>query len=302
MVKSYRIKNFKQFKNFIENFGPVNETAKSLKVPHSQISNIINKNTRPNSNTLLKIVTNSGKNLKEIGIEEYDLPKSTTRLKILLDENEMRQIDLVNKFNDRKELGITKSVISNWYNGNKEPTLSIIKAVAEYFNVHYLYLLGEINTKNITNQQIQDFLNINENAIENIKFSVNCNIYGDKIHKELKDTFGLSYIDIIDFIVSDKQLLDIFYLEAYRVLLYETDSNYKENFDELFNTTEINVNYFNEIDPRLVLDGMVTASTPYLTSQKLHSESILKEKIGRMFDNYTNNLLKKYEQNKNSDI
>ena len=302
MDKSYRIKNFEQFKNFIENFGPVNETAKSLKVSHSQISNIINGGTKPNSNTLFKIVTNSGKNPKEIGIEEYDLPKSTTRLKILLDENEMKQIDLVNIFEDRKELGISKPVISNWYNGTKEPTLNIIKTVAEYFNVHYLYLLGEINTKNVTNQQIQDFLNINEDTIENIKFSVNCNIYGDELHKELKDTFGLSYIDIIDFIVSDKQLLNIFYLEAFRVLLYETDGNYRENYDEFFNTAEINVNNFSEIDSRLIFGGMVTHSTPYRISQKLHSESILKEKIGRMFDNYINKLLKKYEQNKNSDI
>ncbi len=58
------------------------------------------------------------------------------RLRELRKEKEMGQVELAG------ELHVSKSIISLWENGLREPTLSYLIAIADYFEVTVDYLVG----------------------------------------------------------------------------------------------------------------------------------------------------------------
>ncbi len=62
--------------------------------------------------------------------------KFAERLKYLRNEKGIGQVPLAN------QLGVSKSTISLWENGLREPTLSNIIAIAEFFQVSTDYLTG----------------------------------------------------------------------------------------------------------------------------------------------------------------
>lgn len=67
------------------------------------------------------------------------------RLKELRKENNMTQSDL------GKILGVGKTTISMYENGNSTPNDEIKLKIAEYFNISLDYLLGKSDIKNYTN-------------------------------------------------------------------------------------------------------------------------------------------------------
>lgn len=67
------------------------------------------------------------------------------RLKELRKENNMTQSDL------GKILGVGKTTISMYENGNSTPNDEIKLKIAEYFNISLDYLLGKSEIKNYTN-------------------------------------------------------------------------------------------------------------------------------------------------------
>lgn len=62
--------------------------------------------------------------------------KFADRLRELRQENGIGQIDLAKKIN------VSKGIISLWENGLREPTMSNLIALAEYFGVTLDYLVG----------------------------------------------------------------------------------------------------------------------------------------------------------------
>lgn len=62
--------------------------------------------------------------------------KFAERLKQLRSENNVGQIQLSQK------IGVSKGVISLWENGLREPKLSNLVLLANYFNVSIDYLVG----------------------------------------------------------------------------------------------------------------------------------------------------------------
>ena len=58
------------------------------------------------------------------------------RLKELRKENNLTIVDLAEK------IGFSKSIISYWENGKKEPTLSAIESLSYFFGVDSDYLIG----------------------------------------------------------------------------------------------------------------------------------------------------------------
>lgn len=60
-------------------------------------------------------------------------------LKILRNEKKLGQVALA------KALKVSKGIISLWENGLREPSMSSLIAVADYFNVSVDYLLGREN-------------------------------------------------------------------------------------------------------------------------------------------------------------
>ncbi len=58
------------------------------------------------------------------------------RLKYLRNEKELGQVELAHK------LGVSKCIISYWENGLREPTMSNLIAIADFFHVSIDYLVG----------------------------------------------------------------------------------------------------------------------------------------------------------------
>lgn len=62
--------------------------------------------------------------------------KFKENLKFLRQEKNLGQIELA------KVLGVSKGIISLWENGLREPTLSNLIAISNYFHVSIDYLVG----------------------------------------------------------------------------------------------------------------------------------------------------------------
>ena len=62
--------------------------------------------------------------------------KFSDNLKTLRIESNIGQVELA------KQLGVSKGVISLWENGLREPSMSSLVAIANYFNVSIDYLVG----------------------------------------------------------------------------------------------------------------------------------------------------------------
>lgn len=58
------------------------------------------------------------------------------RLRDLRQEKNIGQVELAAK------IGVSKGIISLWEQGKREPTLSSLVAIADYFNVTIDYLIG----------------------------------------------------------------------------------------------------------------------------------------------------------------
>ena len=68
-------------------------------------------------------------------MEEYKIAFKNN-LKSLRIEAKLGQIELA------KELGVSKGIISLWENGLREPNLSSLVLIANYFNISIDYLIG----------------------------------------------------------------------------------------------------------------------------------------------------------------
>ncbi len=58
------------------------------------------------------------------------------RLRDLRQEKNIGQVELATK------IGVSKGIISLWEQGKREPTLSSLVAIADFFNVTIDYLIG----------------------------------------------------------------------------------------------------------------------------------------------------------------
>lgn len=58
------------------------------------------------------------------------------RLKELRQEKNIGQVELAAK------IGVSKGIISLWEQGKREPTLSSLVSIADYFNITIDYLIG----------------------------------------------------------------------------------------------------------------------------------------------------------------
>lgn len=302
MEKSFEIENYSKFKIAIEKIierCSIRELERKAELSHGTLNKLLNSEEyKMSSNNIEKILNEIIKELhvspEEVGIKVTSRTKFSIRLETLLKENNMTQKKLA------EELEVRESTISNWINGRNEPTLTLVKEMAQRFNVHYLYLLGEIDTKNVFNSTINEMFGLSEDAIDNIAFCVNANIYGKKQHDIIYQDFGFRYTDIVDFVVSNLQFLDKFYLEAVRTMIYHT-TGLRNNFDEFFNTVELD--FTDEEVKELNQEQHISSvfSTPYRVNIETCSKAVLCEEINKMFDDFIDKRLKEMQNKKRED-
>ncbi len=58
------------------------------------------------------------------------------RIKELMKENDLNQVKLANK------VGVKQNTISSWLSGKKEPSITSLWLLADYFNIDIDYLVG----------------------------------------------------------------------------------------------------------------------------------------------------------------
>ena len=74
---------------------------------------------------------------------DFNVEVFSYRLTVLLDESNMKQIDLA------KKVGTSNVTICRYLNGERIPRLDVVSRIANVFNVSLDYLLGLTNDKNI---------------------------------------------------------------------------------------------------------------------------------------------------------
>lgn len=291
MEKNLKIKNHSTLKDFIEKQlknSSIRNLETQIGLSHGILNKLLNKsNYNMRSDNLWKIVNYFKCPPNDIGIEELETTLFSIRLRELIEEKNLKHKDIVNVFET------TETTFSKWIYGETEPTITQVKKGAKYFNVHYLYLLGEINTRNVYDSTVNDILGLKDETINYIKYCYNNKIYGTKQHKAILENFGFDYIDIVDFVASDIQFFDVFYLEAIRVMEYYSSPNFNYDFNNLFNTLELEPT---ESDITLATSEY---PTPYNVSVETFTKAILCEKVKKMFDIFIDKKMKEKGINRN---
>lgn len=290
MEKSFEIKNHTTFKASIEKLlenTSITKLEQKSGLSKGCLNKYLNgKSKKLSSENIEKILTAFNWNPNDVGVKVIPKTKFSIRLETLLKENNIAQKTLAT------DLGVATGTVSSWINGRNEPTLTLAKEIAKKFNVHYLYLLGEIDTRTVYNSTINEMIGLQDETINNISVCYNMNIYGKNQHDNIYKDFGFRYIDIVDFVASNLQFFNIFYLEAARVMTYYAGGNFRSDFNKLFNTVEL------ELTPdELGIDenvnfGASDYPTPYNVSIETCSKAILCEKLKRMFDEFIDKKLK----------
>lgn len=292
MSESFIIENKKQWKEIIIYKLTPYEIEKATGVSHSVIYNSCKENTNPKSNTIEKIVKyakSKGYTLEELGVREIEsqkLPLYATRIKELRKDSTLTQEQLAKKVNVKD-----KSVVCNWERGNSEPTMGNYNKLAEIFGVSTLYLKGETKIAKPDNEVICTTLGINENTSNVLKEEKNIPQYGKNTKSFIKEKFGFDYTDINNFIIKDKELKNIFYLEACNVLRYYTSDIYKSEFEELFNELDVDLTAEELGIDKNLLFGTTQIPTPYKKTIGTIAKTVLQIKIGRMFDEFIDEMI-----------
>ena len=266
--------------------------ANDLGVSIDTVEEWLNHEVRPSTFNLELAVQVYKLNPEECGLtltdentikEENNIQKGrfAQRLKDLLAEKNMKQVDLANALNE------TTSKISKWCNGKNVPKPDCLEQIANFFNVSTSYLKCETNIRHADNELFYENLGTTDSTINNLKEIKNRNMYGKTAQKDIKDNLFFDHQDIINFINSDKEFFDVLYLEVYRVLEYYDDIYYKGKFDELFN--EITFDLTGEdfgIEKDAFFYTCNDSPTPYIVKIETIAKCIICKKLEQMFDKY----------------
>ena len=85
---------------------------------------------------------------------DFNVEVFSYRLTVLLDESNMKQIDLA------KKIGTSNVTICRYLNGERIPRLDVVSRIANVFNVSLDYLLGLTNDKNIKKTKDNSDINL----------------------------------------------------------------------------------------------------------------------------------------------
>lgn len=132
------------------------------------------------------------------------------RLKQLMKENNLKQIDIINKckpvcerYSKRfgKNIQITKSDLSQWISGIYEPSQTKLMILAEALNTNEVWLIG-YDVPNVTRDQLDDFFT-KRKEMETLAFLLKQKGLLDENEELSEETFNR----VIEFIKANKNFL-----------------------------------------------------------------------------------------------
>ena len=258
-------------KNMAENVGVAKKTVK----------NWINGSVTNSSKCIQKLLKEYNLAFEDLGVEEIKLLEFAKRLDLLKEEK---------KWNNKKLatiLGVSSSTISEWLKGNKIPSIKDMINYADKLNVHYLYLLGVIEERQPTYSVINKLIGIDEKTSIALLEYKNMSQYGKELRKEIEQSCGFTYREIVQDVIQNTQFIDALYFELYRILMYKL-TNYEESFDEFFNTIEL--------DLSAEESGIDSDSNiPAPMNNRIKQEEVSKLIVSKKLDNLIDSLVKKYK-------
>ena len=302
-LNKWIIKDYNKFKNKLKELGSFEDIASNLGYSDETIRNWYYYRASINSDAISRILKEYNIENGELGVElvdekEYNIEIFKIRLKELIDEKKIKKINLAVAIN------VDKSNITNWLNKDNKrlPPSDKLQELANYFDVTISYLLGNTDNKSADNEIIGKRLGMSDESIAVREEIKNTTVYGKKFEKEIKNVFGFNHTDVSNYISSNIGLVDVFYGEALKVLSYYNGGNFKNSFDSLFNEMEVDLTenelLGNDNDKDYI---PMEISTPYRVTIETMTKAILQKKIGIMFDEFIDEVVKKKQISKYND-
>ena len=303
ILNKWIVEDYNKFRNKLKELGSFGDIASKLGYSDETIRNWYYYRAIIGSDAISRILKEYNVEKEELGVElvneeEYNTKIFKGRLKELLDEKEMKNIDLATAIN------VDKSNITNWLNKDNTilPQNDRLQKLADYFDVSVSYLLGNTDNKKADNEIIGKRLGMDDKSIAVREEIKNTTVYGKKFEEEVKSIYGFNHSDISNYLTSDIGLVDVFYGEALKVLSYYSGGKFKNSFDSLFNEMEVDLTenelLGNDNDKDYI---PMEISTPYRVTIETMAKAILQKKIGIMFDEFIDEAVKKKQISKYND-
>ena len=273
----YVITNRKKFKEMLLKQGTYEQIAENLNFSDSYILKILSGEVNVSSKVINQIVEKYKLSYQDIGAEKVSIV-FCKRINLLKEEKN-EEISTISS-----EISRPKSTVYGWFNGDSFPNMGDIKELADHFKVSISYLLGETDVRYADNEAINEELGIDDKSIATYKEIKNSHFYGSENDKQIKKNFGFTYIDISNYIASNRDFVYAFFNEANRVLEYNSDFNYYEKFNDLLNRYEIDADIEANVESGTY--GEMQLNTPYKVDVTDVAKQVLHRIIDDMFDKF----------------
>lgn len=302
-LNKFIINNSEKFRKKLKELGTPQRIQEITKIDEYKIERWLRNDILPTTDDIKDILNSFNLKPEELGAtitneDEYFKKIFRQRLKELKKEKDVSQTKIA------RDNGFSNSTVNYWFNDEKGtiPKGLKLQKLAQYFGISVSYLRGETDNRNANNEIIGARLGMDDKSIAVREEIKNTTVYGKKSEKEIKNTFGFNPTDVSNYISSNIGLVDVFYGEALKVLLYYTNANYREEFDSLFNEMEVDLTenelLGNDNDKDYI---PMEISTPYRVSIETMAKAILQKKIGIMFDEFIDEIVKKKQISKYND-
>lgn len=178
-------------------------------------------------------------------VDEYDITEKINNGKVTDEQRKVRNYFAIrlNELLEKKEIdqtvfasniGISVGALSNYRNGTREPTVTVLKQIADKLQVSTDYLLGISESPKIEFKEINKMTGLSQKAIEQLyKFQHDYFVFDDIdidiTEKRKISEFYRSHLDILNYMIENNGVLFLMLDNIDRFQKqYETLSNYEK--------------------------------------------------------------------------
>lgn len=134
---------------------------------------------------------------------------------------ELRNTKDVSQQQLAQDIGVTKSTISLYENGDTVPDVKVLSRIAQFYGVSFDYLMCVSDSKSAENQATAATLGLSDESIEKI------NTYRNDQAKA-NETTGLNSVDILDGLLSEDEFWHLLENVNYNFSLKDANGKYAE--------------------------------------------------------------------------
>ena len=303
-LNKFVITDSEKFRKKLRELGTPQSIGEKTNIDEYKIERWLRNDILPTTYDIEDILNTFNLNLEELGAtitdeDEYLKKIFRQRLEELKKEKNVSQAKIA------KDNSFPGSTVNYWFKNDEKGTIPKglrLKKLAKYFGVSVSYLRGETDNRNTNNEIIGARLGMNDESIATREEIKNTTVYGKKFEEEVKNIYGFNHSDIANYLTSDIGFVDVFYGETLKVLSYYSGGKFKNSFDSLFNEMEVDLTENELLGNDNDKDYLpMEISTPYRVTIETMAKENLKKKIGIMFDEFIDEIVKKKQISKYND-